>query len=201
MPPEDQGAAPPATGGAGGATPAPGSGSGTAPVAGAPATPPPATDGEPLGEGGKAAIEAERRITREAQAALKAAQTELNNLKRAGMTELEAAQARVKELEEQTAGSVAREQERSVRVAAVEVAAGLHFRNPSIAWRLLDRSEIKYEEDGTTPKNVESLLKKIAEAEPYLVSGGSDFGGGNRGKTPGQTPSMDELLRAAARGG
>jgi hypothetical protein len=119
----------------------------------------------------------------------------------AQMSEIEKREARIKELENEQAGASARERERNLRVAAIESATTLKFRNPSLAWRLLDPAEVKYEDDGT-PKNVESLLKKIAEAEPYLVSAsGSDFGGGNRGKTPGQAPSMDELLRAAARGG
>jgi hypothetical protein len=209
MPPETTGTSAPATGDGDGATPAPGTGS--APASGAPpAKPgsqaaPPATGDEPAGDGLARAIEAERAQRRDAEKQLRDAGFVKQGDKwvnTAQMSEIEKRDARIKELEDQTAGAAAREQERNLRVAAIEAATTLKFRNPSLAWRLLDIADVKFEDDGT-PKNVEALLKKIAEAEPYLVSAsGSDFGGGNRGKTPGQaTPSMDELLRAAARGG
>lgn len=205
---EGKGTPAPATGEGGeGAKPAPAaSGSGTTPPeppAGSSA--PPATGGEPLGDGGKAALDAERLARRDAEKQLRDAGFVRQGDKwvnTAQMSEIEKRDARIKELETENAGATVREAERNLRVAAIEAATTLKFKNPGLAWRLLEPSEVKYEDNGTTPKNVEQLLKKIAEAEPYLVNAsGSDFGGGSRGKTPGQTPSMDELLRAAARGG
>jgi hypothetical protein len=163
---------------------------------------PPATGTDALGDGGKAALEAERTARRDAENRAKKAERERDELKRAGMTDLEAAQTRVKELEANEAATAAEKVDMRIRMSALEAATTLKFRNPALAHRLLDRSEVKFEEDGVTPRNVETLLKKIAEAEPYLVQGASqDFGGGARGKTPGQGPDMDALLRAAARGG
>lgn len=117
----------------------------------------------------------------------------------AQMTELERAQARVAELERVDAERASRERDRSVRLAAVEEANKLGFRSPDLAYRLIDRGEVDFSDDGE-PRNVAKLLKAIAERDPYLLKGnGADFGGGNRGPAP-QPNSMDEMIRAKARG-
>lgn len=120
----------------------------------------------------------------------------------AKLSELEKAQKRSAELERQIADLQSREQERTAQYAAQAAATRLGFRSPDLAYRLLDRSEIEFADDGT-PKNVERLLKALLEKEPYLAAPANpDFRGGDRGKPPGGQPSMNELLRAAAgRGG
>ncbi|MGH2479264.1 MAG: hypothetical protein ACRDHW_06385, partial [Ktedonobacteraceae bacterium] len=45
----------------------------------------------------------------------------------------------------------------------------LHFIHPEIASRLLDRSELEFEDNGA-PKNAKQLLEKLAKAMPELVS-------------------------------
>lgn len=119
----------------------------------------------------------------------------------ASLSELQLAHKRVAELEQQASEFQVREQDRSVRLAAVEAATRLNFRNPDLAYRLLERSEVEYADDGH-PKNVQALLKAVLERDPYLAkTAQADFGGGQRGATPSDKPSMNELLRAAARGG
>lgn len=119
----------------------------------------------------------------------------------AKLSELEKANKRVAELERQASESQVREQERSVRLAAVETATRLNFRNPDLAYRLLERSDVEFADDGH-PKNVQHLLKAVLDRDPYLAkTAQADFGGGQRGTTPPDRPSMNELLRAAARGG
>jgi hypothetical protein len=88
-----------------------------------------------------------------------------------------------------------------VHAATVEAATRLGFRSPDVAYRLIDRAEIEFAEDGS-PKNIEKLLKAVLEREPYLAkpTGSGDFGGGNRGPTPSGQPDMNTLLRRAARG-
>lgn len=144
-------------------------------------------------------LRSENRSLRDRLRPLEAADRDRKDAELATLPDLEKSQRRVAELEAQIAEGQTREQERSIRVAAIEAASKLGFRTPSIAYRLLDRAEISFAEDGT-PKNVEALLRKIAEAEPYLVRDGQpDFGGGKRGDSPSSSPDMNALLRAAGR--
>lgn len=119
----------------------------------------------------------------------------------AGMTELErekaaraAAEARAGELE-------ANLRSQAVRAATTQAAGRLNYRNPELAHRLIDASELEFDEHGE-PKNAEKLLRDLATREPYLVkAAGQDFGGGNRGgPAPAGEPGMSELLRAALKG-
>lgn len=114
-----------------------------------------------------------------------------------GMSELERANARVAELERLDAERTVREQDRSIRLAAVEEATRVGFRSPDLAYRLIDRAEVDFTEAGE-PRNVARLLKVIADRDPYLLKGnGADFGGGNRGAAP-STTDMNALIRRAA---
>jgi hypothetical protein len=118
---------------------------------------------------------------------------------KAGESEQEKLQRQIAELEQRLTDMTTTDQERTVRLAAVEIATRLGFRSPDVAYRLLDRAAIDFAEDGT-PRNVERLLKDVADRDPYLLkpsSGQPDFGGGNRGKTPTGAPGMNELLRKA----
>jgi len=142
-----------------------------------------------LGDAGKAAIEREREARREAERQLK---------------ELQQQQAADKPLSEQLAAlqqelaaEKAQRQEQSLRLATVSTATRLGFRNPDVAYRLLDAKAIEHGEDGT-PANVEKLLTDIAKAEPYLLTA-NDFGGGQAGGTPGGYGNdMNTIIRRAA---
>jgi hypothetical protein len=119
----------------------------------------------------------------------------------AAMTEQEKRDQRIKDLELENARLVTEGKERRLHVAAVDAAVRLGFRSPEVAIRLIDSSAVEYDQN-SEPTNVEALLREVLVKEPYLGKTGAsgDFGGGTRGTTPPQTPDMDALLRAAARG-
>lgn len=119
----------------------------------------------------------------------------------ASLSELEKANRRVSELERERDDLLGRDQERKLHIASVEAAARLGFRSPELAFKLLDRADVEFDEDGS-PKNVEKLLGTVLEREPYLAKPNvpGDFGGGVRGTAPSTTLDMNDLLRRAAKG-
>lgn len=115
------------------------------------------------------------------------------------LTEVEKRDKRIRDLETELEQVRASDKARALREAAFSAATKLGYRDPDLAHRLVPASEIEYTDDGQ-PKNIEALLKKLADERPHLVKE-VDFGGGNRGPSPtGGEPSMNELLRAAIRG-
>ena len=169
-----------------------------------PETPLPAAataDADKLGEPGLAALNREREQREAAEKREKKLILELKAFQDADKTEAQKATERIAELEREKADLIARSQESTVRMVVLDAAARLGFRSPELAFRALDRSALEFKDDGT-PRNVEKLLNELLEREPYLgkPAGAPDFGGGPRGRTPSNTPSMNDLLRAA-RGG
>ena len=73
------------------------------------------------------------------------------------------------ELQVQYDNSLRQAQERIVGYEVRLQAAQMGIIDPDAAARLLDWSEIEYDDDGT-PTNVESLLKALLKAKPYLVA-------------------------------
>jgi hypothetical protein len=124
--------------------------------------------------------------------------TDLRKVTDAQLTESERLQRRVAELEQERAESAARDRERAVRLAALEAAAKLGFRDPDLAVRLVDPTAVEVRDDGT-PKDVERLLSEVLTRSPYLARPGAaaDFGGGVRGSGPLGT-DMNRLIRRAA---
>lgn len=104
--------------------------------------------------------------------------------------QLEAANAQLQAMKQQ-------QQEQSLQLATVQVATRLGYRNPDLAYRLLDSKAVQYAEDGK-PVNVEKLLTDLAKSDPYLLAA-TDFGGGSRGTPTGGTgANMNDLIRQAA---
>lgn len=195
MPPESTGA--PATGAAEGATPDGSQGAGTPPATGAGAAQPPE---QGLGAPGLAALVEEREARKKAERDLAALVKANAERDKAGMSELERAQAEAKAATQANAELTARLQANAIRTAAYEAASELGFRSPEVAYRLLNHSELELNAEGE-PKNVKRLLTELLQKEPYLgKAAGVDYGGGNRGGTPPSTPGMNELLRAAVKG-
>lgn len=190
-------AQPPAGTTAGGQEPQ--AGSGQAPAAGAqqqPSTESPddraARLERELGEARKEAASYRTKASALERAQAEAAQ--------AGMTEAERTAAKQAELERANTELLGQLREQGVRTAAVEAATKLGYRSPDVAYRLLNRAELEFNDAGQ-PKNVERLLRELLQAEPYLgKAAGADYGGGQRGTTPSGAPDMNELLRAAIKG-
>ena len=121
---------------------------------------------------------------------------------RAGQSAEEQQAARLADLERENAELKANQAQAILRAATATAAAKLGFRNPDIAYRLLEAGAIEYNDAGE-PKNLEHLLRAIATAEPYLTNAaGQDFGGGNRGGQAAGSgePTMNELLHSALKG-
>lgn len=114
----------------------------------------------------------------------------------AEQSESERLAGRVADLERQLTDRVRREQEQSLRLASITAAQKLGYRNPDIAYRLLDTAAVEYADDGS-PRNVERLLEALAKSDPYLLTR-TDFGGGVRGDSAAAGPDMNSLIRRAA---
>ncbi len=153
-----------------------------------PADPPKAKDDdEPLGEGGKRALEAERKARRDAETARKALEDELAELKKAGLSEQEKAIEDAK-----TAGATEAAAKYAALIVAAEVkAAGASKVAPEALDdlpRLLDLDPTKLvSDDGTVDtKAISSAIDEMVKAKPYLApkaggGGGADPDQGARG--------------------
>lgn len=154
---------------------------------------------EPLGDAGKRALDAEREARKEAEARAKAAEKlarETSNDREKAIADARAEARR--EILEEANGRLLR--------AEVKAAAAGRFANPEVAVKLLDLSAFKVADDGSVDtKALAAAIDKLLTDEPYLsakpgpVSGSAD--GGRQGDAaPAAKPTMNELIRAAAKG-
>jgi hypothetical protein len=178
---------------AAGATPAQ-----SAPSDGAPSTTPPtppATGDPEIGEAGKRAIAAERKTAKEATDALRAAQTELETLKAAGLSESEKA---VKEATNAATAAERAKWQTSIRAVRVEAALRVAGATNETLLDLALRSDLitalKVDEAGKVTyldKAVEQLKKDIPEMFVTPVPGSP-----TRGAQPG-APAQPANLESA----
>ena len=162
----------------------------------APAITTPATGDPEIGDAGKRAIAAERKTAREAQDALKSAQTELETLKAAGLSESE------KAVKEATNAATAAERAkwqtsiRAVRVeAALRVAGATNETLLDLALRSDLISALKVDDAGKVTdldKAVEQFKKDIpemfAKTGPGTVTAGAQTG------APAQPANLEEAI-------
>jgi len=129
---------------------------------------------------------------------LKRKADEFDKQQTANQSETERLQARIDELERRDADRETERKQERVQTAAVREAARLGFRDPADAYRLLDTSEITFEDD--QPTNLPKLLTALSKEKPYLTGAavnGSADGGQQGGSSVGTKPSMNDLLRGA----
>lgn len=172
---------------------------GTAPAQGAEA---PSGQGPGAAEGGSdvAALNAKiaelERDNRKYRDDMKRRDQEADKASRASLSEAEQTARRLEELERQNAELARSQSESRLRAAVTEAAVKLGFRNPEVAFKLIDREAV-VEQDGAY-RNVDRLLRDVLAAEPYLGrSQQPDYGGGSRGGTP-QGSDMNTIIRRAA---
>ena len=184
--------------GEGGATPpAP-----PAPPATPPATPPappapPATGDAELGEAGRKAIATERKAARDAQDALKAAQTELETLKAAGLTESEKA---IKDAAK-TATEVERAKwQSSIREVRVEAALRVAGASNEKLLALALRSDLISTLTVDAAGKVEGLDKAVEQLKADIpeMFAAQTPGGPTRGPQTGNPPAAKSLEAAVA---
>ena len=167
-----------------------------------PTTPPPAPPAPPdesLGDGGKAALEAERKARRDAEKAYKTAQAELDKHREASMTEQERAIAKARdEARAEMAKTFAAERVKD----KVELAASGKLADPGDAIHLLgDLSEFVTQSGDVDTRAIASAIDALVKAKPYLApqtAKAAPLPGG--GATPPNGFSMDDYIRTSARG-
>lgn len=151
-------------------------------------------DAEGLGEGGKAAIAAERKAAREALKRAEAAEKELEKLRTASLSEQEKAIA-----EARKAGAQEAQQAASVRVRKAEVrrsltASGIQATELELAALSPDFGDLEVGEDGEI-EGLEQAVTAFKAAHPSLFSKPAPTGsadGGVRGKS---TLTLDQIKR------
>ena len=147
----------------------------------------------------KSALDAERKARREADAARKTADAELEALRKekkdreeADLSEKERAEKRAAEAEARATALEARTKEQAGRYAVAIEGGKLNIVDPEDAYVLLRSrgAAITYDADGN-PTNVAELLKGLVKDKPYLVK--SEGGNGGNGGRPGipETPGGD----------
>jgi hypothetical protein len=164
------------------------------------ATTPPAGNGAASGSSDQGpSVEQLLRENKQYRDKIKAAEAAEEARKQAALSEEEKVKSRLAALEQQNKDLLEQSRTSALRASVAETATRLGFRNPEVAFRLLDATAIDYKEDGT-PRNLERLLKDVLEKDPYLgkPTGAPDFGGGQRGKTPAGGTDMNSWLRREA---
>jgi|SRR5579885_814773 len=126
----------------------------------------------------------------EAEAARKAAED-------AQLSELERTRKQHAELQAAHDVYVRQMQERLVRYEVERQASKLGIIDPDAATRLLDWSELEYEDDGT-PKNARELLEKLLKNKPYLAPALASPPP-QHGSSPGGTPPGQQAGPSALR--
>ena len=87
-----------------------------------------------------------------------------------------------------------------LRASAIVAAAKLGFRNPEIAYKVMDLDGVEVGEDGEIT-GVEEALKKLAEQEPWMLGGATSIGATNPAKEQKRGRTREELEREYFGGG
>lgn len=124
---------------------------------------------------------------------LKKAADELAQLKQGQLSDLEKRDRRIKELEEAAAAKDMTLKERTIRYEVMLAASRLGIVDPEAAYRLLDQSALKFDDDGA-PTNTEAALRDLLKARPYLAGGTASGGATNPNRErPGLT--LEDIKR------
>ncbi len=110
---------------------------------------------------------------------------QLKQHEEAKLSETERLRQRVAELQGESKAKAITIQEKVTKYSVMLAAQKLGIVDPEAAYKLLDPSDIEYDDDGE-PKNIEKLLRSMLEKRPYLAGGTGGSGnptnpGGNKG--------------------
>ena len=95
-----------------------------------------------------------------------------NAAKEAEMSELQKLQEHAAQLEKQLADAAEKQKALMTQSDITAKAAKLGIIDPDAAYKLLNRSELEYGDDGA-PTNTETLLVALLKEKPYLAGGAS----------------------------
>lgn len=165
-----------------------------------------------LGDGGKRAIEAERKAAKDAEKARRAAEKKAADLEaRLSKFEEESKSEQDKALDaaRKEAEKAARTEERSradrrILSAELKAAAGTRLQNPADAVALLDLDEFTVDDDGEVDaKAIGKALDDLLAERPYLAANGQkpppvDQGPRQTDTKPEVKPGMSRLRQAYA---
>lgn len=120
--------------------------------------------------------------------------------KKAAMSEAERLKAEKEEAEKNAAAAVERANLRLIRSEVVSQAAKLNIVDPDAAYMLMDKTDVKVEDDDTVV-GVKEALQALIKSKPYLTGSKQaqktgDDQGDDKGSKGGF--SMNDLIRKAA---
>ncbi len=171
----------------------------------APATSEPARDGQDreMGEAGTRALAVERKRADAAEKAAKALQARLEAVESASKTDSEKAIEQARKEGASEAQGKANERIRRSEVRRALTSAGVNPGLLDLAAKADEFGSLKVNDEGDVT-GLDDAVEAFKKTMPDLfrtAQARPDFGGGQRGSTPTTTPSMNEILRAAARSG
>jgi hypothetical protein len=145
----------------------------------------------------RATIERQRESEREAKAEAKRAKDELEELRK-NLPEQERLTREKAEADARADRAIAAAKRTSLKAEVATAAVKLKFRDPELAMKFIDDSEVEWNDDGDITGGVRGQLEKAAKEYPFLIGAQStgDAGDGGDGGTGGQT--MSEMIRSAA---
>jgi len=192
---------------AAGATPAPPSPAEGSPATGAAPVEPPTTPDPPLGAGGEAALEAERKARRDAEKRAKDAEKALQVREEAELNEAQKAAKRLAELEAEKAAWTTERRQVFLTSAVTSLQSKLGLVDVDVVTRLLDPSAIDYDDAGK-PTNTEVLVRALLHDKPFLGGAksattppvGIGATEGTTGTAPAPSLTADELEAARTTG-
>jgi hypothetical protein len=114
------------------------------------------------------ALRAEIKSLKGTSKELEAARAKLKEIEDAGKSEAERATTRAAEEEQKRVAAEQRAQDLLIRLSVERAAGKLGFHDTDDAYRLIDRKAVELDDDGE-PTNVEKLLADLAKAKPHLV--------------------------------
>lgn len=135
----------------------------------------------------RAYVEGLRKENADYRIRAKKAEDELNEKKKAEMSELEKAQTEVEEERERASRAVAEVDRMRLQMAVTSAAASQNFYDPEDALSLIDRDSISKNDEGEYNKqSVQAAVKRLADSKPHLVKGKNAGAGSGDGGARGQ---------------
>jgi len=103
---------------------------------------------------------------------LQAAAAKLKEIEETQLSETERLQKKLAELEQAKGQAETLARDTAVRSAVIAAAAKLNFNDPNDAFALIDVSQIQFDDEGQV-KNAEALVEKLAKDRDYLLKRGA----------------------------
>lgn len=145
------------------------------------------------------ALKAARKEAAEYRKRAAAAETRLKEIDDSSKSELELLQSRVAEMDTATQTAMQTIRDLRLQLAVVNTAAEVGVRDTETALALIDRDQLKWDDDGGVDvKSVQKALTELVARKPFLASGRSIDAGAGSGSMDPSGMSMNDMIRQAA---